>query len=167
MARSDHDKTGKDKVRARRRIALNRRATHEYHILDEIEAGIALVGTEVKTLRVGQVSLQEAYCMIKDGELLILQMHIPEYAQGNVHNHSPTRDRKLLAKKREILKWDKAVREKGTTLIPLEILWEGSLVKVRVGLARGKKLHDKRQATRERDDKREIARSTKSAKRDY
>ncbi len=105
--------------------------------------------------------------MIKDGELLLLNMHIPEYAQGNTHNHAPTRDRKLLAKKREILKWDKAVREKGTTLIPLEVLWEGSLVKVRVGLARGKKLHDKRQAKRERDDKREIARSTKSARRDY
>ena len=167
MARNQGDKRGKDKVRTRRSIARNRRATHEYHILDELETGIALVGTEVKSLRGGQASLQEAYCMIRNGELLLLRMHIPEYAQGNIHNHVPTRDRTLLAKKREILKWDKAVREKGTTLIPLEILWDGSLVKVRIGLARGKKLHDKRQATRERDDKREIARESKSARQDY
>ncbi|MEM6675186.1 MAG: SsrA-binding protein SmpB [Planctomycetota bacterium] len=150
----------------RRSIARNRRATHEYEVLDELETGIVLAGTEVKSLRAGRVSLQEAYCVIKRGELFILRMHIPEYAQGNVHNHEPTRDRKLLAKKREILKWEKAVREKGTTLVPLEILWDGSLVKVRVGLVRGKKLHDKRQAKREKDDKREIDRALKAGRRD-
>lgn len=151
-------------VRARRSIARNRRATHEYLILDELETGIQLVGTEVKSLRLGRVSLQEAYCIIKGGELFIMRMHIPEYTHGNLHNHVPTRDRKLLAKKREILKWEKAVREKGTTLVPLEILWDGSLVKVRVGLARGKKLYDKRASNREKDDKRDMDRALKSAR---
>lgn len=148
--------------RERRSIARNKRATHEYLILDELEVGIVLQGTEVKSLRAGRVSLQEAYCFIKNGELRIMQMHIPEYAQGNVHNHEPTRDRVLLAKKQEVEKWGKSVREKGTTLIPLEVLWDGSLVKLRVGLARGKKLHDKRQSKRDRDDRREEARSLKS-----
>lgn len=149
------------RARTRRTIARNRRATHEYHILDEIEAGVVLVGTEVKSLRGGRVSLQEAFCMIRQSELFLMQMHIPEYSHGNMHNHETVRERKLLAKKREIVKWEKAVREKGTTLIPLEILWDGSLVKVRIGLCRGKKLYDKRAAKRERDDKREAARATK------
>lgn len=157
-----NDKSG----RVRRTIARNRRATHEYNVLDEIEAGIALVGTEVKSLRGGRVSLQEAYCIIKKDELWILQMHIPEYSHGNINNHDPVRTRKLLARRTEINKWAKAVREKGTTLIPLEILWEGSLVKVRVGLCRGKKLYDKRAAKRERDDKRDAAREMKSGRYD-
>jgi len=152
--------------RERRTIARNKRATHEYLIQDELEVGIVLTGTEVKSLRAGRVSLQEAFCFIKDGELRIMRMHIPEYAQGNVHNHEPTRDRVLLAKRREIEKWSKAVREKGTTLIPLEILWDGALVKLRVGLARGKKLHDKRQSKREKDDRREVDRALKAARRD-
>ena len=151
--------------RERRSIARNKRATHEYLIQDELEVGIVLTGTEVKSLRAGRVSLQEAFCFIKGGELRIMRMHIPEYAQGNVHNHEPTRDRVLLAKKREVEKWSKAVREKGTTLIPLEILWDGSLVKLRVGLARGKKLHDKRQSKREKDDRREVDRAMKAARR--
>lgn len=152
------------KPRARRAIARNKRATHEFQILDELECGIVLVGTEVKVLRQGRASLQEAYAIIKGNELWILKMHIPEYSHGNKNNHVPTRDRKLLAKSREIAKWSKAVREKGTTIVPLELLWDGSLVKLRLGLARGKKLHDKRQAKREKDDKREIARATKAAR---
>ena len=143
---------------ARRSITRNRRATHEFLVLDELECGIVLKGTEVKTLRQGQCSLQEAYCIIKRDELWIVRMHIPEYTHGNLHNHEPTRDRKLLAKKREILKWAKAVREKGTTLVPLEVLWEGSLIKVRIGLARGKKLHDKRESEKERDWQRQRSR---------
>ncbi|MEM1451407.1 MAG: SsrA-binding protein SmpB [Planctomycetota bacterium] len=166
MARKDGDRHTKDGARQRRTIARNRRATHEFHIVDELEAGIALMGTEVKSLREGRVSLQEAYCMIKGSELYLLRMHIPEYAQGNVHNHEPTRDRKLLAKKREIAKWEKAVREKGTTLVPLEVLWDGALVKVRIGLVRGKKLHDKRQTKREKEDKREMDRAVKASRRD-
>ena len=154
-------KASDPKPRSRRSISRNKRALHEYQILDELEVGIRLVGTEVKSLRQSRVSLQEAYCVIKRDELWIMRMHIPEYSHGNLHNHEPTRDRKLLAKKREILKWGKAVREKGTTLIPLEILWDGSLVKLRVGLARGKKLYDKRASKREKDDKREMARALK------
>lgn len=165
MARGDKNGSGKGDDRDRRSIARNRRALHEYHVIDELEVGIVLVGTEVKSLRAGRVSLQEAYCMIKGGELYLFRAHIPEYPQGNVHNHEPTRDRKLLAKKREILKWEKAVREKGTTLVPLEILWDGSLVKVRIALVRGKKLHDKRQTKREKDDKRDMDRAMKSARR--
>ncbi|MGB0332112.1 MAG: SsrA-binding protein SmpB [Planctomycetota bacterium] len=138
--------------RERRSIARNKRATHEYLIQDELEVGVVLRGTEVKSLRASRVSLQEAYCFIKDGELRIMRMHIPEYAQGNVHNHEPTRDRVL---------------EKGTTLVPLEIFWDGSLVKLRIGLARGKKLHDKRQSKREKDDRREVDRAMKSARRSH
>lgn len=152
--------------RERRTIARNKRATHEYLVLDELETGIVLSGTEVKSLRAGRVSLQEAYCMIRNGELWLMQMHIPEYAQGNIHNHKMVRERKLLAKRQQINKWDRKVREKGTTLIPLEILWDGSLVKLRIGLCKGKKLYDKRQAKRERDDKREIARTAKSGRYD-
>ncbi len=159
MARPDEAKP-----RQRRSITRNRRVTHEYLILDELECGIVLVGTEVKSLRAGRVSLQEAYCIIKRGELWIMRMHIPEYSHGNMHNHEQTRERKLIAKKREILKWEKAVREKGTTMIPMEVLWDGSLVKVRVGLGKGKKLYDKRQSKREKDDKREVARVMKAGK---
>lgn len=159
-------KPQESKERRQRSIARNRRATHEYLILGELETGIQLVGTEVKTLRQGRASLQEAYCIIKRSELYIMRMHIPEYSHGNVHNHVPTRDRKLLAKKREILKWEKAVREKGTTLVPLELYWDGSLIKLRIGLARGKKLYDKRATKRERDDKREMARATKAGRHD-
>lgn len=146
-------------------IARNKRATHEYLILDQLEVGIQLVGTEVKSLRQGRVSLQEAYCVIKGDELFIMRMHVPEYSHGNLHNHAQTRDRKLLAKKREILKWKKAVREKGTTLVPLEIFWDGSLVKLDIGLARGKKLHDKRATKREKDDRREMDRAIKAGRR--
>lgn len=154
------------RARERRTIARNKRATHEYLVLDELETGIVLFGTEVKSLRAGRVSLQEAYCMIRNGELWLMQMHIPEYAQGNIHNHKMVRERKLLAKRQQINKWDRKVREKGVTLIPLEILWDGSFVKLRIGLCKGKKIYDKRQSKRERDDKREIARTAKSGRYD-
>lgn len=143
----------------RRSIATNRRARHDYHLLDELECGIALVGTEVKSLRAGHCSLAESYGRIKGGELWLLGASIPEYSHGNIHNHVPTRDRKLLAKRREIEKWSKAVREKGVTIVPLEVFWSGSLVKVRLALARGKKLHDKRATERERSDRRDMARA--------
>lgn len=155
---------GPNPSRTRRSIARNRRATHEYHVLDEVECGIALVGTEVKSLRQGRVSLQEAYCVIKRDEMWIHRMHIPEYTHGNLNNHEPTRDRKLLLKKHEIQKWSKRVREKGVTMVPLEILWDGHLVKVRVALATGKKLHDKRASKREKEDRREADRAVKAAR---
>lgn len=144
-----------------RSIARNRRAYHRFHVLDELEAGIVLVGTEVKSLRAGEVSLQEAYVRIKDGELWLVGAHVPEYTFGNRQNHEPTRDRKLLVHRRELAKWAKQVREKGVTMVPLEIYFRGSRVKVRVGLVRGKRLHDKRAADRERSDRREMDRALK------
>ena len=144
------------KPQAVRSIARNRRAKHEYQIVEELECGIQLRGTEVKSLRGGRGSLAEAYGVIRKGELLLLGMHIPPYEFGNVHNHEPTRERKLLAHARQIAAWTKEVRLKGTTIVPLEVYFSGSLVKVRVALARGKKMHDKRQATRDRDARRQI-----------
>ena len=138
----------------RQMVARNKRAFHDYAITDTYEAGLVLSGTEVKSLRAGRASLMDGYAVVRDGEAWLHNVHIPEYAQGNVHNHEPTRDRKLLAKKREIAKWAKAVREKGTTLVPLEILWDGSLVKVRVALVRGKKLHDNRDTVKKREQDR-------------
>lgn len=148
-----------DKPREIRSIAQNRKARFAYHVLDELECGIELKGTEVKSLRDGNGSLAEAYARIVKGELWLIGMHVPEYAQGNVHNHKPTRERKLLAHRREIEKWHKAVKEKGVTLVPLEIYFKGSKVKVRVGLCRGKKLYDKRQVQRDRTDRRTIERA--------
>lgn len=153
------------KPQARRSIAQNRRARFEYELLDELECGIELRGTEVKSLRAGQGSLGEAFAHFRGQELFLLGAHIPVYAQGNIHNHEPTRPRKLLAHRRELDKWFKAVREKGVTIVPVEIYFQGSRVKLRVALARGKKLYDKRQATRDREDKRNMDRAM-SRKRD-
>lgn len=141
---------------ALRSIAKNRRARHEYHVVEELECGIQLRGTEVKSLRAGRGSLAEAFGLIRKGELWLVGMHIPPYEYGNVHNHEPVRDRKLLVHAREIAAWTKQVHQKGITIVPLEIYFSGSLVKVRVALARGKQLHDKRQAGREQDARREI-----------
>jgi SsrA-binding protein len=142
-----------------RSIAQNRKARHEFELLEELECGIELFGTEVKSLRAGQGSIAEAYAHFRKGELFLVGCHIPEYAQGNVHNHEPTRERKLLAHKRELANWDRKVREKGVTLVPLALYFKGSRVKVTVALARGKKLYDKRAAKRDRDDKRAIERA--------
>ena len=142
-----------------RPIAVNRKARHLYHIVDELEVGIELVGTEVKSLRGGQCSLQESYVRIKQEELFLVGAHIPEYSFGNKANHQPVRDRKLLAHRREILRWNKSVREKGVTVVPLEVYFSGALVKVKIALVRGKKLHDKRAAAKERDDRRDIDRA--------
>jgi SsrA-binding protein len=141
-----------------RTIANNARARFEYHLLEEIECGIALTGTEVKSLRSGRCSIAEAYGFVRRGELWLLNAHIPEYAQGNVHNHEPMRERKLLAKRREIDSWAAQVKEKGMTIVPLAIYFSGARVKVRMALCKGKKMHDKREATREREDRREIDR---------
>jgi SsrA-binding protein len=142
-----------------RPIAQNRKARHEFELLEELECGIELLGTEVKSLRAGQGSIAEAYAHFRRGELFLVGCHIPEYAQGNVHNHEPTRERKLLAHKRELANWDRKVREKGVTLVPLSLYFKGSRVKVRIALARGKKLYDKRETKRERDDKRAMERA--------
>jgi SsrA-binding protein len=144
--------------KAKRPITANRRARHEFELLDELECGLALTGTEVKSLRQGRASIAEAYCMIRRGELWLCGSHFPEYSHGTCNNHAPTRERKLLAHRREIARWDKQVREKGITIVPLELYFSGSRVKLAIALCRGKKLHDKRQAERERMDRREVER---------
>ena len=125
-------------------IAKNKKAYHEYFVLESYEAGISLSGTEVKSLRAGAVNLKDAWCNIEHGELIIKQMHISPYEHGNIFNKLPTRDRKLLMHKREIMRLLGTVKQQGLTLVPLTIYFRGSLVKVEVGLCRGKQLHDKR-----------------------
>ena len=142
-----------------RTVASNRRARHDYHLLGEVECGIALTGTEVKSLRQGRASIAEAFGLIRRGELFLIGATIPEYSHGNVFNHPPARERKLLLHKRELAQWDKAVREKGVTIVPLELFFRGHLVKVRMALARGKKLYDKREAERKKDDRRDMDRA--------
>jgi len=150
-----------------RSIARNRRAKHEYNVLEELECGIVLVGTEVKSLREGRCSLQEAYVVARAPkgktepiELWLVQAHIPEYSHGNKQNHTPVHDRKLLARRREVRAWHRAAREKGVTMVPLEIYFKGSLIKLSVALVRGKKLHDKRRAERDKSDAREMRRES-------
>lgn len=142
-----------------RRIAQNRRAGHRYQVLDELECGIQLRGTEVKSLRAGRCSIAEAHARIRGGELWLVGMHVPEYTHGNRYNHEPERERKLLAHAREIRRWEKAVREKGVTLVPLEVYFKGALVKVRLALVRGKKLYDKRETQKRRDAQRDVDRA--------
>ena len=141
--------------------AKNPKAYHEYFIEEKIEAGIELSGTEVKSIRLGTLSLKEAWCQIKDGELFIRQMHIAPYEQGNIFNKDPLRPRRLLMHRREIMKLFGKVRQDGYSLIPLSVYFRGSLVKVEVALARGKKLYDKREDAAKRDAKRQIDRAMK------
>ena len=139
-------------------VAKNRRALHEFHVLDKLECGIALRGTEVKSLRAGECSIAEAFGMIRRGELYLLGATIPEYSHGNIHNHEPARERKLLLQKRQLRKWDKQVREKGITIVPLALYFKGHLVKVEMALVKGKQLHDKREDVKRRTATREIER---------
>jgi SsrA-binding protein len=143
-------------------IARNRRARHDYTILDSWETGIALTGTEVKSLRNGKANLVDAYGIVKDGEVYLLNLHISPYEQGNQFNHDPTRTRKLLLHKREIRRLIGAVERQGLTLVPLELYFKGGIAKVRLALARGKKVHDKRDDARKRDDEREMARAART-----
>jgi len=142
-----------------RSIAVNRRARHRYEVLDELECGVSLKGTEVKSLRAGHASLTEAYARFRGSELWLVGATIPEYAMGNIHNHAPGRDRKLLAHRREMAKWRKQVTLRGTTMVPLEIFLKGHLVKVQLALVRGKQLHDKRRVQQERDAQRDMERA--------
>jgi SsrA-binding protein len=142
-------------------IAENRRARHDYHLTDRLEAGIQLTGTEVKSLRAGHLTLQRAYADIRDGELYLVGAHIPEYAQGNLANHDPDRDRKLLLHKREIASLIGKVQERGLTLVPTRVYWKDGRVKVEIALARGKEARDKRRDIAERDAKRQIERALK------
>lgn len=143
-------------------IANNRKAYHEYFVLEKLEAGIALAGTEVKSIRAGKVNLKDAFCQIKNGELFVYCMHISPYEQGNIFNKDPMRDKKLLVHKKEIRKLHAAVQQDGFALIPLSLYFKDSRVKVEVGICKGKKLYDKRASTAERDTKREMDRIMKT-----
>ena len=142
-------------------VARNREAYHEYFVEEEMEAGIELCGTEVKSIRQGNISLKDAWCGIKDGQLLINQMHIAPYDHGNIFNRDSKRVRRLLMHRREIMRLYGKVKQDGYALIPLEVYFKGSLVKVRIGLCKGKKLYDKRQSAAEKDAKRQIERAMK------
>ena len=148
-----------------KQLAKNRKAWHDYTIEETFEAGISLVGTEVKSIRLGTLNLKDSYCVVKLGEIIIKQMHISPYEKGNVFNRDPMRDRKLLMHKSEIRKLDAAIAQQGYAIIPLSVYLKGSLVKVQIGLARGKKLHDKRDAIAARDAKREMDRAIKEQMR--
>ncbi len=140
-------------------VAVNRKARHDYSILETFEAGIVLTGTEVKSLRRGKVSLQDSYADVKNGEVWIYNLHISPYEHGNIYNHDPKRSRKLLLNKDEIAYLVGKVRERGLTLIPLSIYFnERGWAKVELGLAKGKKLYDKRRDIVERDERRELER---------
>ncbi len=136
----------------------NRRARHEYHILDSLEAGLALTGTEVKSIRQGGVSLGEAYARFRDGEAWLLGMHVPPYKQGSFSNVDPNRPRKLLLHKEQIADLEGRVKEKGLTIVPLRMYFTRGKVKVQLGLARGKKTWDKREDIAKRDVEREMQR---------
>ena len=143
-------------------IARNKRARHEYHILETWEAGLALTGTEVKALRAGKANLTDAFGVVKDGEVYLLNLHISPYEQGNIFNHDPTRTRKLLLHRREIRRMIGAVERQGLTLVPLELYFRRGRAKVALALAKGKQAHDKREDLRKKDDEREMARALRS-----
>ena len=142
-------------------IAENRRARHDYHLLERYEAGIALTGTEVKSLRAGRADLARAFADVRDGEVWLMGAHIDEYAQGNIANHEPDRDRKLLLHRREIDSLLGKTRERGLTLVPTRIYFKDGKVKVEVALARGKEQRDKRRDIADRDAKRQVERALK------
>ena len=142
-------------------ITSNRKAFHEYFVLERYEAGIELAGTEVKSIRGGNVNLKDAFCTIKNGELFIRGMHISPYEHGNIFNKDPVRPRRLLMHKREIIKLNARVMQDGVALIPLSLYFKDSRVKVELGLCKGKKLHDKRDSEADRQSKRDIDRMMK------
>ena len=142
-------------------IAKNSKAYHDYFIEEKYEAGIALVGTEVKSIRMGQVNLKDSFCLLKDGQLAVHGMHISPYEKGNIFNKDPRRPRQLLMHKREIMKLFGKIKQDGYTLVPLSLYLKGPRVKVEIGLCKGKKLYDKRQAAAEKDAKRQIDRAMK------
>lgn len=143
---------------SRKLIANNKKAYHDYFIEDSYECGIVLSGTEVKSLRMGKGSIKESYVRIRNGEAVILGMHISPYEKGNIFNRDPLRERKLLMHKKEIRKIEQKLSEKGFTLVPLQVYFSGSLVKVEIGLAKGKKLYDKRESIAKKDAAREMER---------
>ena len=147
-----------EKKQTSRIIAQNKKAYHEYFVDEKYEAGIALFGTEVKSIRQGAVNLKDSYCSFKNGELFVLGMHVSPYEKGNIYNREPLRERKLLMHKRELVKLFGLVGQKGYTLVPLSLYFSGKNVKVEVGLCRGKKLYDKRDTAAQKDASREMER---------
>ncbi len=143
-------------------VCQNRKAYHDYNIEEALEAGIALLGTEVKSLRDGKANLKDSYVLIKDGEAFLLNCHISPYSHGNILNHDPLRTRKLLMHREEINKLSGKAATKGYTLIPLKIYFKDSRAKVEIGLAKGKRIFEKRETIKEREAKREIERAMKS-----
>ncbi|MBR6681023.1 MAG: SsrA-binding protein SmpB [Clostridia bacterium] len=152
-----------EKKQGGRVIAQNRKAYHEYFVDDKYEAGIALFGTEVKSLRAGAVNLKDSYCSFKNGELFVVGMHASPYEKGNIFNREPLRDRKLLMHRRELNKLFGLVAQKGYTLVPLSLYFSGKNVKVEVGLCRGKKLYDKRDTAAKNEATREMDRRMKES----
>jgi SsrA-binding protein len=146
-------------------IAQNKKAFHDYFVIESMEAGIELCGTEVKSIRNGRVNLKDSWCSIDDGELYIKGMHISPYEQGNIFNRDPMRVRRLLMHKREIMRLFGTVKQDGYSLIPLSLYFKGSKVKVQLGLCKGKKLYDKREDMAARDAKRDMQRAIKERSR--
>lgn len=151
-----------EKKKPGRIIAQNKKAYHDYFVDEKYEAGISLFGTEVKSLRAGTVNLKDSYCEIRGGEIYAVGFHISPYDHGNIFNHEPLRDKKLLMHKKEILKLHGLVAQKGFTLVPLSLYFSGSRVKMEIGLCRGKKLYDKREDMAKSDAKRTMERTFKS-----
>mgnify|MGYP000736673488 CR=1 FL=1 len=149
-----------------KQIASNRKAYHDYFVEEQYEAGIELCGTEVKSIRMGNVNLKDSFCLIKDGQMQVIGMHISPYEKGNIFNKDPLRPRSLLMHKREILRLFLKVKQDGYSLVPLSLYFKDSRVKLEVGLAKGKKLYDKRDAAAAKDAKREMDRTMKT-RRNY
>jgi SsrA-binding protein len=153
------------KTKGEKLIVDNRRARHDYHLLDRVEAGLVLTGTEVKALRGGKATLQQAYGEVRDGEAWLVGLHVPEYTEGNRANHDPDRPRKLLLHRREIDRLYGGVRERGFTLVPTRLYFKDGRVKVELALARGKELRDKRRDVADREARRQIERALKAGAR--
>ena len=148
-----------------KQVAFNKKAYHEYFILEKFEAGLELFGTEVKSIRAGNVNLKDSFCMVKDGELFARGMHISPYEKGNIFNRDPMRPKRLLMHKREIMRLYGRIKQDGLALIPLSVYFKDSRVKLELGLARGKKLHDKREVAAERSSDREMERVLKGIRK--
>ena len=151
-----------------KKVAVNRKARHDYFILDSFECGIVLTGTEIKSVRAGNLNLKDSYASIENGELWLYGVHISPYEKGTYYNHEPERDRKLLLHRQEIIRLNSKTREKGLTLVPLSVyIKDGKRAKVELGLAKGRTTHDKRDMIADRDAKRDIARAVRGKGRDY
>jgi SsrA-binding protein len=166
LGRVSEKAKGQNVPEGRKIIATNRRARFEYEILDSWEAGMVLVGPEVKSLRAGNANLSDAYAITKRGELWLLNVHIGPYEQAGRDNPDPRRERKLLLHRREIEKLDSQINQRGLTLVPLSLYFKGGRAKVEIGLARGKRRYDKRESIKRREQDREIARATRSRRRE-